>query len=48
MTTPEDFKSLSQEVYSVDPLKQDPPLAVGEKFTAGRRTQAADALAFAE
>lgn len=35
MTTPEDFKSLSQEVYSVDPLKQDPPLAVGEKFTAG-------------
>lgn len=35
MTTAEDYKTLSQEVYSVDPLKQDPPLAEGQKFTAG-------------
>ncbi|NUU05098.1 hypothetical protein [Leifsonia sp. C5G2] len=35
MTTAEDYKTLSQEAYSVDPLKQYPPLAEGQKFTAG-------------
>src|SRR3954466_7277681 len=32
MTTAEDYESVANEVYRVDPLKQNPPLKVRDKF----------------
>jgi pimeloyl-ACP methyl ester carboxylesterase len=39
VTTAEDYKSVAQEVYNVDPLKQEPPLAMGSYFRAGAMGQ---------
>ncbi|NUU05102.1 hypothetical protein [Leifsonia sp. C5G2] len=35
MTTAYDYKSVAQEAYNVDPLKQQPPLAEGSYFRGG-------------
>ncbi|MDR6971406.1 hypothetical protein [Leifsonia shinshuensis] len=35
MTTDEQYLDIANSAYSVDPLRQDPPLASGTRFTAG-------------
>ncbi|MFK3669775.1 DUF6792 domain-containing protein [Leifsonia aquatica] len=38
MTTDQDYGVIADEVYAVDPLKQSPPLGIGDKFPAASGT----------